>query len=122
MALPLSSLTLNQRLARHVGRRVTIEAVGFSSEAGLLQSVTSRFARVSSQNFVPATLNQIVLLDIENPLPSTQVSIRTTYRGTGTARVRRVGRDFVETIEIHSGQRRRIIMPLNKVISIEEIS
>ena len=121
MALPLSSLTLYQRLVRHVGRRVMIEAVGFSSEAGLLQSVSSRFARVSSQNFVPATLNHIVLLDIDNPLPSTQVSIRTTYRGTGTARVRRVGRDFVETIETHSGQRRRIIMPFNKVISIEEV-
>ena len=121
MALPLSSLTLNQRLARHVGRRVMIEAVDFSSEAGRLQSVTSRFARVSSQNFVPATLNQIVLLDIENPLPSTQVSIRTTYRGTGTARVRRVGRDFVETIELRSGQRCRVIMPFTKVVSIEQI-
>lgn len=121
MVLPLSSLTLNQRLARHVGRRVMIEAVDFSSEAGRLQRVTSRFARVSSQNFVPATLDHIVLLDIQNPLPSTQVSIRTTYRGTGTARVRRVGLDFVETIESHSGQRRRVIMPFNKVVSIEEI-
>lgn len=122
MVLPTSTLTLQQRLARHIGRRVSIEAVGFSSEAGLLQRVTARFARVSSQNFVPTTLNHIVLLDISNPLPSTQASIRTTYRGSGTARVRRVGRDFVETIELHSGQRRRVLMPLNKVISIEEIN
>lgn len=121
MALPLSRLTLLERLARHVGRRVTIAAVGFSSEAGLLQEVTTRFAKVSSQSFIPSTLNHIVLLDVDNPLPSTQASIRTTYRGTGSARVRRVGRDFVETIELHSGQRRRILMPFSKVISIEEI-
>jgi hypothetical protein len=96
-----------------------IEAQGFASEAGLLQRAGSVFIRVSGQYFVPSTLNQIVLLDISNPLPATRLIVRTTYRAVFGARVRRIGLDYLELIEVRGGARSRILIPLTQVIGFE---
>ena len=114
-----SKLTLLSRLRAHIGRRVTIEAQDFASEAGLLQAVGRKFIKVMGQFFVPSTLQKITLLDIPTNLLTTPVSIRSTYRGTFSAGLVNIGADYIEIIENQEGTRRRLLIPLNKVISIE---
>jgi len=121
----ITRMTLLERLALHVGRRVSVSADGFSSEENRLTQVDRRFMRLGPQaSFVPYTLNEITLYDIPLKQPDTQVSVRVTYRNGAafTAHLVQVGLDYVEVIEEIGNTKQRFIVPLNKVISIEKIN
>ncbi|MEI7024880.1 hypothetical protein [Paenibacillus sp. y28] len=114
-----TTMTLNDRLAVLGRTQVRLEAVDFASEAGEIQRVGKRFTRVNQQYFVPAAMNQIVLV---GPIPQVKTSavfVRTTFRGAFEARLIRTGKDFVELIAGEPGGEERLLIPLNKVISVE---
>ncbi len=112
-------ITLQARLSLHVGFSVAIKAKDFTSESGILQKVGKQFMKVDNQFFVPLTLEQITLLGFSPNLTGEAVHIRSTLRGTFSARLVRTGFDFIELF-IPTSQREWILIPLNKVISIEK--
>lgn len=116
-----TGLLLQQRLRLHIGKRLTIEAVDFSSEPGILQNVDRTFIKVSGQFFVPTTLNQITLLDIPTKPTLFNITIRTTFRGTFNASFIQLGSDFIELVEKNNKTSDRFLIPLNKVISVERM-
>ncbi|WP_025028480.1 hypothetical protein [Caldalkalibacillus mannanilyticus] len=113
-------ISLQQRLRAHIGRRLAISAQDFQSEPGLLQAVGKKFIRVSGQFFVPLSVNQLVLFNTLTRVRTIPVVIRSTFRGTFQAGLREIGEDYIEIIEKNGNQRVRILIPLNKVISIEK--
>ncbi|TDF93890.1 hypothetical protein E1757_26120 [Paenibacillus piri] len=115
-------MNLMDRLAQHVKHEVMLQAEGFASEAGMLQKVGKRFIRVSDQYFVPHTLHEIVLLNGPRKQGAASVSLRTTYGGSFSAELVKVGTDFAEVVVSREAARTKqwVLIPLARVISIEE--
>jgi hypothetical protein len=111
-----------ERLALHLKFEVALQAEGFASEPGVLQKVGKRFIRVSGQYFVPHSLQEIVLLGVPRKTGGSSVSLRTTYMGSFSAVLVKVGSDFVEVLVSREEEEEElwILIPLNQVISIEE--
>jgi hypothetical protein len=112
-------MTLKERLSLHLGFSVAILAKGFSSEAGLLQKVGIQFIKVNNQYFSPLTLDQISLLGLPNNATGTLVYLRSITKGNFTAKLIRTGTDFVEVI-MNNSNAEWLLIPLNKIISIEK--
>jgi hypothetical protein len=114
-------MTLIQRLAKHVGRTLAIEANGFSSEAGLLQAVCKPFIKVTGQFFVPRACNQIVLFDsaVKPNLPHVSVRVDFEPFTISDAELVRIGLDFVELVDLGGPEPRHVLIPLKKTVSIE---
>jgi hypothetical protein len=122
LSLQTGSLNLMQRLAQHVKSEIAIQAAGFTSEPGLLQNTGKRFIRVSGQYFVPGTLQEIILLGIPTKVKTSPIHLRTMYMGRFSARLVRVGTDYIEVIVSREEEEEelRVLIPLNQIISIEE--
>lgn len=116
-------MSLQQRLARHVGRLISLEAKSFTSEIGKLQKVCPKnWIKVSGVFFVSLSLNQIVLHRLRLRVRGPRIFVRTVFRPGFTAELVRLGTDFIEVVERDfSKGRGHILIPLNKVISIEEV-
>jgi hypothetical protein len=125
LAIPIRTITLQQRLAQLVGRRIQIEAENLSLEPGLLQRVFRRsFIRVTGELFVPLTLNRIIVFNVPLASRTAKVSVTTTFGGSRTnVPLVAVGADFIELQgQGASRQRQRILIPINKVIRISGLS
>jgi hypothetical protein len=122
MSLQTGRLNLTQRLAQHVKSEIALQAEGFASEPGLLQHVGKRFMRVSGQYFVPGTLQEIVLLGVTTKVKTTQITLRTTYMGGFSALLVKTGTDYIEVIvsRVEEEEKLRVLIPLSRVISIEQ--
>lgn len=114
-------MSLNRRLRQLVGQKIALEAPGFSSEIGRLQKVLPRFIVVTGQFFIQKNLDKIILVKACPSLPACQVVIRTTFEQSIRARLVQIGIDFVEVIELSTFCRRRVIVPLGKVVSIKKV-
>ncbi|TVY08493.1 hypothetical protein FPZ49_18455 [Paenibacillus cremeus] len=115
-------MDLMERLAMHLKMEVALQAEGFESDPGVLDKVGRRFIQVNDQYFVPHTLQEIVLLGLPYKGTGTQINLRTTYGGLIPASLIRTGTDFVEIIRYRQEDEEdlRLLIPLNKVIGIEE--
>lgn len=123
MSFKTSRINLMERLALHTKQEVALQAEGFASEPGVLQKVGKRFIRVSGQYFVPHTLQEIVLLGAPRKPGGTPVTLRTTYRGTYSARLVKAGTDFIEVLVARQEEEEEllILIPFNYLISVEVI-
>lgn len=113
-------LTLKKRLADHVKFSVRIEAEGFSSEAGVLQSVGRRFMKVNGQYFVPESVNAIILIGAPPTVRKSPILVRSSFEGVFAARLVRVGLDYVELLTDSEDDPVWSLIPLNKIISLEK--
>ncbi|CAG7653452.1 hypothetical protein PAECIP111802_05486 [Paenibacillus allorhizosphaerae] len=116
-----SRMNLMARLATHLHREVALQAEGFESEPGVLQKVGKRFIRVNGQFFVPATMQEIVLLDNAAKGKGTQLYVRTTYGRQFQAKLVRSGVDFVELVVSRQEEEEEellVLIPLNKIIGL----
>lgn len=114
-------MTLDRRLHRCLGKKLALEAPGFSSEIGRLQKVLPRFIVVTDQFFRQKNLDKIIIVQTCTSLPACHVVIRTTFEQAIQARLVQIGLDFVEAIEVSTFCRRRVIIPLGRVVSIETV-
>lgn len=89
------------------------------SEIGRLQRVLPRFIVVSGQYFVAKNLTKIILTRPCRRQPTCRVVVRTTDESVCQLRLVQIGRDFVEAIETAFCRRRRVLIPLRQVVSIE---
>ncbi|MEK8128107.1 hypothetical protein WMW72_09350 [Paenibacillus filicis] len=117
-------LTLNERLAHHIGYEVAIQAPGFASEPGVLQKVGKRFMRVNHQYFVPHTLQEIVLLRTPHRAAGEFASVRTVYAGTFRAKLLYTGLDYVELLVTREEEEEDLwmLIPFGQIISVERHS
>lgn len=111
-------LSLQQRLAQLVGKRVEITAKDLSLEPGLLQKVfRQNFIRVTGELFVPLSLNTMTFFNLRRSTRFKKVGITTSFDNPFTqVELVRIGKDYVE-IQLPKSNR-RILIPLNKVIRI----
>jgi hypothetical protein len=114
-----SKITLKERLSLHVGYSVAIQAKGFTGEPGVLQRVGQQFIKVNEQYFIPSKLDQIALLGLESKAIGSLVYIRSLTRGSFSTHLIRTGLDFVE-IMTNNTKKEWLLIPLNKIISIEK--
>lgn len=112
-------MTLNRRLAFHLSRPVTLESQRFF-ETGRLRKVQKVLIKVSKKYYVPASLNEIILHRSRSRPTRRLVSVRTTYRAVIVARLVRIGKDFIELRTLRCVPGERLLIPLNKVISIKK--
>jgi hypothetical protein len=121
--LRTSRMGLMERLALHLKHEVALQAEGFDSEPGVVQKIGNRFIRVNKQYFVPHSLQEIVLLGGPGTGKGTPVQLRTTYCGSFQANLIRIGTDFVEVLVNRKEEEEelRILIPLSKVISLENL-
>lgn len=116
-------MTLKERLSLHVGFSVVLQAKEFTSESGLLQRVGTQFMKINNQYFVPSTMFQISLLGFAPNVSGELVHIRSSTRGSFTARLVRTGSDFIELFVAGSSSAKVdwLLIPLNKIISLEKV-
>lgn len=118
-----TKMTLKERLSLHVGFSVVLQAKEFTSESGLLQRVGTQFMKINNQYFVPSTMFQISLLGFAPNVSGELVHIRSSTRGSFTARLVRTGSDFIELFVAGSSSAKVdwLLIPLNKIISLEKV-
>lgn len=121
--LKTSRMSLQERLALHLKSEVALLAQGYEGEPGVLQKVGKRFIRVGAEYFVPAALQEIVLLGAPRSAAGTQVNVRTFHAGTFRAALIRTGTDFLELLVMREEEEEELtlLIPLTQVIGIERL-
>lgn len=117
-----TNMVLKERLRLHTGFTVALRGEGSISGPAALERVGKQFIRVSGRLFVPHALDEIALSGFEPEIKGAAVLIRTTARGKFQAQLLRTGEDFIEfLIDRANGQKDWLLVPLNKVISLEPL-
>ncbi|WP_235941446.1 hypothetical protein [Paenibacillus puerhi] len=121
--LRTNGMTLEERLAQHIGYEVAIQAQGFAGGPGVLQKVGKRFMRVSDQYFVPGGVQEIVLLGLPHKSTGSDARVRTVHTGLFEAKLVRTGLDFVELLVNREGEEEELwmLIPFRQVISLEKV-
>jgi len=115
------NITLMKRLSQHVGLSVRLKAEGALSEPGLLEHVGKQFIRVRGQYVVPSSMHQISLLGvgIKPDFRGPSMRVRTIADGSFPTKISCTGEDFIEAIIEQDDKIELILIPLNKIISLE---
>lgn len=117
-----SSMTLKERLKLHTGFSVTLRTAGSAGGTAALEKVGKQFIKVSGRLFVPNALDEIALSGFDPEITGTESLVHTTARGKFKAQLVRTGEDFVELlIKRTNGKSDWLLIPLNKVVSLEPV-
>lgn len=112
--------SLRSRLLSHVNQDIRVEAKHYDSGAVTLSKVSRKYFKAANVYYLAPTQNQITLLGAQTPIQEFTTLLRTTFRSEFWCWVLCVGRDYIDISEqLVAGHRRRVLIPMNKVISLE---
>ena len=114
-------MNIMERLSLHVKKDIALQAAGFDGEPGVLHKVGKRFIKVGDHYYMPAAMQEIVLLGASRKKNGTRVNVRTLYANVFEASLIRTGIDFLELAVNRAEEEEELclLVPLNKVIGVE---
>ncbi|MCM3267546.1 hypothetical protein [Paenibacillus elgii] len=121
--LHTTRMDLLERLTLHLKQDIALQAEDFDSGAGVLNQVGKRFIRMGERYFVPGSMQEIVLFDVQKKGSGPRVNVQTAYAGTFKAVLLRTGTDFVELLVNRTEEEEELVVliPLSRIVGIERV-